>query len=68
MGKCKKCGCTGFMWNPVSALQKFNSGSTTTNTQDGTVKTTQSMPNQDNKSDQTAYRNCLCGHHYNYHS
>jgi hypothetical protein len=27
----------------------------------------QGMPYQDNKSDQVAFRNCLCGHHYNYH-
>jgi hypothetical protein len=36
----------------------------------GTVKTTleaQGMPYQDNKSDQVAYRNCTCGHHWNYH-
>lgn len=25
------------------------------------------MPYQDNKSDQVAYKNCSCGHHYNYH-
>jgi hypothetical protein len=25
------------------------------------------MPYQDNKSDQVAYRNCTCGHHWNYH-
>ena len=73
---CSKCGCKGFFWNPVSAAQKFTSGSKVEIK--GEVKTgkgsvggsisTQAMPKQDNKSDQVAYRNCLCGHHYNYHS
>ena len=68
MGKCSKCGCTGFFWNPVSAAQKFMSGSTG-NYNDGKVSGSyQTMPSQDNKSDQVAYKNCTCGHHYNYHS
>ena len=72
---CRKCGCKGFFWNPVSAGQKLFSGSK--GEVKGEVKTgkgnvsatvsTQGMPYQDNKSDQVAYRNCLCGHHYNYH-
>lgn len=71
MGKCKKCGCTGFFWNVVSAGQKWYSGtSSSVNLSykgvgiQGSVK---GMSPQDNKSDQVAYRNCTCGHHYNYH-
>jgi len=64
MGKCAKCGCSGFFWNPVSAAQKAVSGTS------GNVKGVQfqGMPYQDNKSDQVAYMNCTCGHHKNYHS
>jgi hypothetical protein len=25
-GKCRKCGCTKYEWNPVSAVQKVASG------------------------------------------
>ena len=66
MGKCSKCGCKSFFWNPVSAAQKLMSGSSA-NYNDGKVSY-QTMPAQDNKSDQVAYKNCTCGHHYNYHS
>jgi hypothetical protein len=64
MGKCSKCGCSDFKWNAVSAAQKAVSGIS------GNVKGVnfQTMPYQDNKSDQVAYKNCQCGHHYNYHS
>lgn len=68
MGKCKKCGCTGFFWNPVSAVQKLASGTTGTYSSDGNTVNYQTMASQDNKSDQVAYKNCTCGHHYNYHS
>ena len=68
MGKCKKCGCTGFFWNAVSAGQKIFSGSTAQYSNKGATINYQTMPAQDNKSDQVAYRNCTCGHHYNYHS
>lgn len=68
MGKCKKCGCTGFFWNPVSAAQKLASGTTASYSNNGATVNYQTMPNQDNKSDQVAYKNCTCGHHYNYHS
>jgi len=71
MGKCKKCGCKSFFWNPVSAAQKLFSGSETTvgyKGPQGQVESTfKGMPSQDNKSDQVAYKNCSCGHHYNYH-
>ena len=72
---CSKCACKKFVWNPVSAGQKLFSGSkvevkgevkTGNGNVSGTVST-QGMPYQDNKSDQVAYRNCLCGHHKNYH-
>lgn len=26
MGKCRKCGCQSFFWNPGQAIQKFFSG------------------------------------------
>ena len=68
---CRKCGCKKYSWNPVSAAQKFFSGSTTeVKVEKGPVTvthSTQGMPYQDNKSDQVAYRNCTCGHHKNYH-
>ena len=68
---CSKCACKKFIWNPVSADQKFISGSKLEVKAEkggisGTLKT-EGLPKQDNKSDQVAYRNCLCGHHYNYH-
>ena len=68
---CSKCACKKFIWNPVSAAQKFISGSKLEVKAEkgginGTLKT-EGLPKQDNKSDQVAYRNCLCGHHYNYH-
>jgi hypothetical protein len=71
-GKCRKCGCTAYQWNPVSAAQKLFSGSQVSVS--GNVKSVNAqanasgLPLQDNKSDQTAYRNCMCGHHANYHS
>ncbi|CAF2072286.1 unnamed protein product, partial [Rotaria magnacalcarata] len=60
-------------WNPVSAAQKAWSGSSASGsvTLKGSVAVNVQpgvLPMQDNKSDQTAYRNCLCGHHYNYHT
>jgi hypothetical protein len=68
---CRKCGCTWFCPNPVSAIQKLYSGSEATlgyNGPAGKVGVTiPGMPGQDNKSDQVAYRNCTCGHHWNYH-
>jgi hypothetical protein len=72
MGKCSKCGCSGFKWNPVSAAQKAASG--ISGSIKGGIKGVgvgvdfQTMPYQDNKSDQVAYNNCTCGHHKNYHS
>ena len=69
MGKCRKCGCTSFFWNPMSFGQKMMSGSNwDVSSPDQSVKgNVQFMKGQDNKSDQVAYRNCTCGHHYNYH-
>ena len=71
-GKCRKCGCQQYQWNPVSAVQKFFSGSQASVGFDGKVVSGRAgvngLPMQDNKSDQTAYRNCMCGHHQNYHS
>ena len=71
MGKCKKCGCTSFFWNPASAAQKLLSGSEHQVKYKGPEvefgSTFKGMSSQDNKSDQVAYRNCSCGHHYNYH-
>ncbi len=71
-GKCRKCGCTQYRWNPVSAAQKLVSGSSASVSVGGNGKGAQAsisgLPLQDNKSDQTAYRNCLCGHHQNYHA
>lgn len=72
---CSKCACKKFFINPVSAAQKFFSGTKAevkgeVKTDKGNIGGTiniQGMPYQDNKSDQVAYRNCLCGHHYNYH-
>lgn len=73
---CRKCGCQSFIWNPVSAAQKgwsgsspSVSGSANSKVVSGTINFQAStLPSQDNKSDQTAYRNCFCGHHYNYHT
>ena len=73
---CSKCACKKFAWNPVSAVQKLTSGmkgEVKADVNTGKVNVSgnvsaQGMPYQDNKSDQVAYRNCLCGHHYNYHS
>ncbi len=71
-GKCRKCGCTGYSWNPVSSVQKFVSGSNASVSASGKGISGQAsisgLPLQDNKSDQTAYRNCMCGHHKNYHA
>jgi hypothetical protein len=71
-GKCRKCGCTKYEWNPVSAVQKVASGFQISVSGDGKVISGQisasGLPLQDNKSDQTAYRNCMCGHHANYHA
>jgi hypothetical protein len=71
-GKCRKCGCTKYEWNPVSAVQKVASGFQISVSGDGKVISGQisasGLPLQDNKSDQTAYRNCMCGHHVNYHA
>jgi hypothetical protein len=69
---CRKCGCKMFIWNPVSAYQKSTWGTTTDVSEDlqegvHVDSHTETPPPQDNKSDQVAYRNCLCGHHYNYH-
>ena len=70
--QCTKCGCNSFFWNPVSCAQKGTSGleiSADIPCKGGTsIKAGyKAMPLQDNKSDQVAFRNCLCGHHYNYH-
>lgn len=71
MPGCRKCGCQEFRWNPVSAGQKLFSGgsvSGTAGTPNASVSgTLQGQPVIDNKSDQAAYRNCMCGHHANYH-
>ena len=64
MSECRKCGCKEFKWNPVSAVQKLTSGMKYE--KDGF--SAQGLPQQDNKSDQVAYRNCMCGHHRNYHA
>ena len=72
---CSKCACKKFIFNPVSAAQKLFSGTKVevkgeykgkSGSVGGNVSA-QGMPYQDNKSDQVACRNCLCGHHYNYH-
>ena len=72
---CSKCACKKFCFNPVSAVQKIFSG--TKVEVKGELKggkgnisgsiSNSGMPYQDNKSDQVALRNCLCGHHYNFH-
>lgn len=71
MGKCKKCGCKGYFWNPVSAAQKGLSGFSLSfefkNKKLWGGGSPGFMAYQDNKSDQVGYRNCTCGHHYNYH-
>jgi hypothetical protein len=71
-GKCHKCACTEYRWNLVSSAQKLFSGSNASVSADGKILSGQAsisgLPLQDNKSDQTAYRNCLCGHHINYHA
>lgn len=65
---CSKCGCKSFSWNPVSAGQKLLSG-INVNLNFGVVSGSLStMSSQDNTSKQVAYKNCTCGHHYNYHS
>ena len=72
---CSKCGWKKFFYNPVSAVQKALSGFKVEikgeiKNDKGSIGGTISnpgMPYQDNKSDQVAYRNCLCGHHYNFH-
>lgn len=69
---CRKCGCKSFFWNPVSAFQKGVSGSSLSATVPGPRGSSISaaagtLPTQDNRSSQTAYRNCMCGHHQNYH-
>ena len=49
MGKCKKCSCSGFFWNPVSFGQKLMSG--TKLSDDKVIKgSIQLMEYQDNKS------------------
>lgn len=68
MGPCRKCGCKSFLWNPVSGFQKLVSGGKASGNIKGVEFSYQTQPNMDNKTDQAAYRNCLCGHHYNYHS
>ena len=73
---CTKCACKKFFWNPVSAAQKLGSGFKGSANVDvktekanvGINVSKEGMPYQDNKSDQVAYRNCLCGHHYNFHT
>lgn len=71
-GKCRKCGCTGYRWNPVSAGQKLFSGGSASVSVGGknaqAQASIQGLPVQDNHSNQTAYRNCFCGHHQNYHA
>ncbi len=71
-GKCRKCGCTEYKWNPVSSVQKLASGISASVSAGGKIfggqVSVSGLPLQDNKSDQTAYRNCLCGHHQNYHA
>ncbi len=65
---CRKCGCTWFCPNPVSSAQKFISGMEANIGVKGKIGVSaQGMSYQDNKSDQVAYRNCTCGHHWNYH-
>lgn len=63
MGKCRKCGCKDFSQNYFSAVQKAVSGLSF----DYKFLKWGTLPAQDNKSDQVAYRNCYCGHHKNYH-
>jgi hypothetical protein len=71
-GKCRKCACAQYRWNPVSSVQKFFSGSNITVSAGkngvGAQASMNGLPLQDNRSSQTAYRNCLCGHHQNYHA
>ena len=73
---CRECGCKRFVPNPVSAIQKLVSGGDVTVGGSVPVKggaqvqascRIAGQPTIDNKSDQAAYRNCLCGHHWNYH-
>jgi len=76
MGKCCKCGCKKFVWNPVSAAEALRDriGRRVEKTEvqmseDGTHATLKSYPsiNTDIHNSRDALRNCLCGHHYNYH-
>ena len=67
MGPCRKCGCKSFYWNPVSGFQKLVSGGKVSGNINGVEISYQTQANMDNKTDQAAYRNCFCGHHYNYH-
>ena len=63
MVPCRKCGCKEYSWNFVSSVQKFVSGGKFS----GYGISYQAQEIMDNTSDQAAYRNCLCGHHKNYH-
>ena len=52
-GNCRKCGCTSFTWNPVSAARK--------------LRCEYNHDHNDSCYVTEALRNCTCGHHYNYH-
>ena len=67
-GGCRMCGCSKYKWNPVSAVQKAFSGTTADVNVAGSSLHAEGMSYQDNTSKQVAYRNCMCGHHENYHS
>ena len=72
---CSKCGCSGFCWNPVSAVakvfDKFKPSTveleagTTWKIADINGKVT--WVTSDDAPSANAYRNCTCGHHWNYH-
>lgn len=61
----KSGACNDFHWDPASAARKATSD-VTLNVGIGIISASKpiSGPNDPNKD---AYRNCTCGHHYNYH-
>ena len=68
---CKKCGCSKFSWNPASALAAFANrwGVRPEGFEFEVSPSSASFKGKSVRVDETreAYRNCLCGHHYNYH-
>lgn len=75
MGPCKKCKCSSFLWNPVSAAEaladRIGRRLPTSEIQVTAVvvsaKTAVTGQSVDIHNSRDALRNCTCGHHYNYH-